>query len=303
MPEYYETHGGKILSTTIDKYMYVVLNKTPKKQFRVIYDNIEIKESAEDISHTRVRNALIRYRVQPGYEISSFCEFPTKGTGLGSSSSYTVALINALTEDEYPQSWLASEAYDIERNMCGESLGKQDQYAAAFGGMNLIEFSRDATNVTEMPDDCRADLLQDNLMMFYTGIRRDANDILSKQATLVRDHASSTECMSQMVDMVDEGVNLLKRNRFADFGSLIGKSWDLKKRVNRSVTNDLIDESYESAIKAGAIGGKLLGAGGGGFLMFYVERGNQQAVRDSLKHLSEFKFNFEHEGAKVVFKQ
>ena len=301
MPEYCDRFVGKVLSTSIDKYMYVAVNKTPKDHYKVVYDSIEIKNNVEDINHTRVKNVLKRYEIDPGYEISSFCEFPTKGTGLGSSSSYTVALIHSFM-NEMKQQELAKEAYDVERNMCGESLGMQDQIAAACGGFNKIEMYEGDFKVEPMGP-VSVNQLQTNLMMFYTGIRRDANDILIKQADLVRSNSNSIEMLRHMVLQVDEGIKLLKNDKLDDFGHLIGQSWAYKKSMNMSVTNEYIDQYYEDAMKAGAIGGKLLGAGGGGFLLFYVKPENQQRVRDALSDLKEFDFNFEFEGSKVVYNQ
>lgn len=301
MPEYCDRFVGKVLSTSIDKYMYVAVNKTSKDHYKVVYDSIEIKKNIEDINHTRVKNVLKRYEIDSGYEISSFCEFPTKGTGLGSSSSYTVALIHSFMNEMKHQE-LAKEAYDVERNMCGESLGMQDQIATACGGFNKIIMYEGNFKVEPMGP-VSVDKLQMNLMMFYTGIRRDANNILVKQADLVRSNDKSVGVLHHMVYQVDEGIKLLNNDRLDDFGHLIGKSWEYKKSMNMSVTNEFIDQYYEDAMKAGAIGGKLLGAGGGGFLLFYVKPENQQRVRDALSDLKEFDFNFEFEGSKVVYNQ
>lgn len=299
MPEYCDRYVGKVLSATIDKYMYVAVNKTPKDHYKIVYDSIEIKKNIEDIDHTRVRNVLKRYDVVAGHEIGSFCEFPTKGTGLGSSSSYTAAVIKAF-KPEMPAKELAKEAYDVERNMCGESLGIQDQIAAAYGGLNRITMHAGDFEVERVG---HSDSLSSKLMMFYTGIRREANNILSKQADLIKSNENSTAALHRMVSMVDEGKKLLTAGKLDDFGYLIGQSWKEKKSMNASVTNQFIDQHYEDAIRAGAIGGKLLGAGGGGFLMFYVDERHQQSVREALSDLKEFKFEFEDTGTTAVYEK
>jgi len=187
LPEYYlNANNAATLSTSIDKYMYIALNKASKDHYKIVYDNIEIKNSVEEIEHSRIRNIFKKYNVPLGYEISSFCEFPTKGTGLGSSSSYTVAVLNALKVGKTKYE-LAQEAYHIERDLCGESLGKQDQFAASFGGFNFIQYHSDETvEVTSLSVSADTlDTLDNNFMMFYTGINRTANDIFLVRQTLL----------------------------------------------------------------------------------------------------------------------
>lgn len=302
LPEYYtQNDNAATLSSSIDKYMYIALNKAPKDHYKIVYDNIEIKNSVEEIEHSRIKNIFKKYNVPLGYEVSSFCEFPTKGTGLGSSSSYTVAVLNALQAAKTKYE-LAQEAYHIERDLCGESLGKQDQFAAAFGGFNFIQYHSDQT-VEVTPVSISADTLETldrNFMMFYTGINRTANDILSCQANSIATNEKKKEIQGYIADFAVLGKKHLLKGNLKDFAYCIHHSWMIKKEISPKISNEIIDQYYADALSAGAIGGKLLGAGGGGFLLCYVEPEKQQQVRDALP-LQEFKFKFEHEGARVIF--
>jgi D-glycero-alpha-D-manno-heptose-7-phosphate kinase len=299
IPSYYENFGGEVLSTTIDQYMYTALCKTSLDGVKVVYNDIEIAKSVDDIKHTRVKECLKYFNVHKHVEISSFAEIPTKGTGLGSSSTFTVGLIKALDKllkwnmNKYEVAELASY---IEIEACNEKIGKQDQYAASFGGMNHIEFSKDETIVTpvNIPNYTLSDL-NDRLMMFYTGVTRSASDILSKQSQ------SDPAAMFRMVVMAKYGLNYLKHNQLDDFGNLLNDAWTIKKSLSEGISNSEFDQIYYDAMVAGALGGKILGAGGGGFFLFYVPESKQQTVRDKLSHLKEFKFRFEDKGSQVVY--
>lgn len=301
LPEYYlKDNRAATLSTSIDKYMYIALNKAPKDHFKIVYDNIEIKNNIDDIDHSRIKNIFKKYNIPVGYEISSFCEFPTKGTGLGSSSAYTVALLNSLGYQKTKYE-LAQEAYYVERVMCNESLGKQDQFASSFGGFNFIQYYDDET-VEVTPVSVSYDILEtleNNLMMFYTGITRTANDILSRQACSIITDDKKREIQTHIVDLAFISKRKLLRGNLKDFAWAIHHSWMLKKSLDDKISNSIIDQYYDDVFKLGACG-KLLGAGGGGFLLLYAEPNKQQAIRDKLP-LKEFRFKFEFEGARVVF--
>lgn len=299
IPSFYEAFGGEVLSTSIDQYMYTALCKTSMEGIKVVYNDVEIAKTLDDIKHDRVRECLKYFNVHNHLEISSFAEIPTKGTGLGSSSTFTVGLIKALDRllnwnmNKYEVAELASY---IEIQACGEKIGKQDQYAASFGGMNHIEFSQDDTIVTpvNVPNYTLSDL-NDRLMMFYTGVTRSASDILSKQTE------SDPAAMFKMVVMAKYGIHFLKNNQLDDFGSLLNDAWGLKKTLSSGISNPDFDQIYSDALSAGALGGKILGAGGGGFFLFYVPLNRQQGVREKLSHLKEFKFRFEDKGSQVVY--
>lgn len=302
IPSYYESFGGEVLSTTIDQYMYTAVCKTSIDGFKVVYNDIEVSKTVDDIKHDRVRECLRYFNIDSHVEISSFAEVPTKGTGLGSSSTYTVGLINALAK---LNSWkmnkfeVAELACYIEIEACGEKIGKQDQYAASFGGLNHYTFSKEETIVTpvNIPNYTLYDL-NDRLMMFYTGVTRNASDILAKQSADSWDKARS---MFQMVTMAKYGIDYLKHDQLDSFGSLLNDAWNIKKQMSEGISNPTFDQIYEDAISAGALGGKILGAGGGGFFMFYVPYQSQEAVRQKLSHLKEFRFRFEDKGSQVVY--
>lgn len=300
IPSYYESYGGEVLSTTIDQYMYTALCKTSMDGIKVVYNDIEVAKNIESIKHDRVRECLRYFGVNNHVEISSFAEIPTKGTGLGSSSTFTVGLINALcklTGWDFGKYEVAELASYIEIDACGEKIGKQDQYAASFGGLNHIEFSKDNTIVTpaNVPNFVLHDL-NDRLMMFYTGVTRSASDIISKQTSTLA-HAG---LMFQMVVMAKYGLNHLKHHQLDDFGNLLNDAWLMKRQLSDGVSNPQFDQYYEDAMNAGALGGKILGAGGGGFFLFYVPPDRQDAVRQALP-LKEFKFRFENKGSQVVY--
>lgn len=306
MPEYYNNNTGGVLSTTINKHMFLAINKTPKRGIKVAYDKIEMVEDVEDLHHDRVRNALKHYNIGTGIEISSFCSIPTKGTGLGSSSTYTTGLLKALdaaTHNKSSRYDIAERAYFIEREMCGDRLGKQDHYAAAFGGFNMIMFSKN--NVEVQPVNITAKVvneLQDNLIMFFTGIRRQSNDILSSQAKNVSSDALVANIQSKMVEQVFTGFDLLKAENLDGFGKLMHEGWELKKQLSSNISNFDIDEMYRIALKNGALGGKILGAGGGGFLLLYVKPKHRSKLISAMKEYEVFdSLEFTETGTEVVY--
>ena len=303
LPEYYEQGSGAVLSTSIDVHMHIAVNNSPHNRIKASYDELEVVDYASQLKHTRIREVLRAFNIDMNLEVSSFCHIPTKGTGLGSSSSFTVALIKALADRQdvrFNNYDLAEAAYTVERVKCNEKLGKQDQYAAAFGGFNLIEFDANNTQVIPVPigEGIKGDL-QNNLLFFYTGIKRTANDILQSQAA--RTHLFNVnKSITNMVDLAYSSKKLLVQNKLDDFGKNLDMAWDYKKNLDPDISNYQIDEWYETAIKAGALGGKLLGAGGGGFLMFYVPEKYQNKVRSAL-NLKEYKFKFCNTGVETVY--
>jgi D-glycero-alpha-D-manno-heptose-7-phosphate kinase len=305
LPEYYEHMPGTVLSATIDVNMFININESPKQRIKACYDEIEIVDTTAYLNHERIRETLLHFDVHNNLEIASFCHIPTKGTGLGSSSSYTVGLSKALCEykQQYQTKYeLAETAYFIERERCNERLGKQDQYAASFGGINMFQFYSNETLVTPVDISYdRIQKLQDSLMYFYTGITRVANNILEKQAESSLKNESVKQNLKLMADSALDGAKILKKSsRLDDLGGLLDYNWSLKRQLTPGISNSTIDDYYIRAVRAGAIGGKLLGAGGGGFLMFYVPPSKQNAVRESLKDLKEYKFKFSFSGSEVV---
>lgn len=303
LPEYYEQYPGKVLSVAINVYMHIVINETPHESVKACYDQIEVVEHSNQIKHDRIRESLLEYNIDRNIEVSSFCHIPTKGTGLGSSSSFTVGLCTALSRRKslvIQPGDIAETAYHIERNRCGDRLGKQDQYAAAYGGLNLITFNKDKTIVEPVViDDKTWRELENRLMFFYTGVRRNANDILEMQAKNT-ESGSNINSLRELAICADIGAERLRSSDLNSFGRLLHYGWLLKSQMQTGITNDVIDEQYTAGILAGALGGKLLGAGGGGYLMFYVEPEYQEKVRQAVK-LQEYKFKFSKTGTEVVY--
>lgn len=302
LPHYYDQKDGFCLSTTIDKYMYVAVCKTAINGIKVVYNDVETVTALDDINHDRVRESLRRYEVTSGVEISSFAQIPTKGTGLGSSSTFTVGLVNALsklTGVQVNRYDLAEQAFDIEFNRCNEYLGKQDQYAAAFGGFNALHFSRDRVTVepvlTSMED---LSALNDNLLIYYTGITRSAS-------TILKDYANKRENdpLDKMVNIGKEALKALKEKNFDLFGDMLDQTWREKRKLSTGISNDTLDRNYDWAIDNGALGGKILGAGGGGYFLFYVPKALQRRFRERMleTNMTEFKFSFSDEGSKIVY--
>lgn len=303
LPEFYEQYTGKVLSTTINVFMHIVINESVNKRVKVCYDSIEITDTASQVKHDRVRETLLEYNVNNNIEISSFCHIPTKGTGLGSSSSFTVGLCSALESrngQRSSPSSIAEKAYKIERVRCNDSLGKQDQYAASVGGLNLFTFKKDTTVIQPVKvEQFTINQLEKNLLFFYTGTRRNANDILQDQAKSTRD-GINVNFLQELARCADIGLNYLEQGQVNKFGLLLNHAWDIKKQISSGISNSEIDFYYEEAIKAGALGGKLLGAGGGGYLMFYAESEKHDQIRKSIP-LQEYKFNFSNTGTEVVY--
>lgn len=305
LESYYKFKGGCVLSTSINKYMYINLHQNfDKNQTILKYSKTEIINTAKDISHPIFREVLTSLNVA-GLDITSIADIPS-GTGMGSSSAFTVALLNAvhthvgmnLTKDE-----IASLACDIEIQKLGEPIGKQDQYAAALGGLNFIEFDRDGT-VRHNPvllsykNNVR---LQNNLYLFYTGQQRSASSVLSDQ----KKQMSSAEkrlIVDGMCDLAKSMRNELESQNIDSFGELLNAGWSLKSKVSEKISSGGFNEIYRRAIQAGASGGKLLGAGGGGFFLFYVEEDNQDHFERNFSELDRLPFQFENDGAKIIFR-
>ena len=302
IPSYYNHNVGRTLSLTIDKYMYIALCRTAYEGVKLVYNEVELAPTASSISHSRVRHCLEKFDTDSHVEISSFCEIPTKGTGLGSSSTFTVGLINALASlkgiamNKYD---IAELACHIEMDLCNEPIGKQDQYAASFGGLNCFRYRSDqVVPITPNVSARTINDLNDNLLMFYTGITRNASDILSKQSS-----NDNNTTLTKMVNIAIDAEIALEQNKLDTIGELLNESWQLKKQLADNVSNDFIDSHYKKAIDAGALGGKILGAGGGGFFLFYVPQKRRDHVRQALADLREFSFRFENSGTTVVYNE
>ena len=302
IPQFYESNRGLVLSTTIDKQIYIAVNKTRTPHTKVMYSEIEVVKDSLYLKHDRVREVLQQYDIKNYIEIASFSDIPTKGTGLGSSSTFTVGLLKAIHEMlgiECNNYELAEQACHIEIDRCKQPIGKQDQYAAAFGGFNAIAF--EGNNTAVIPINITTDIsyrLNDNLICFNTGITRQASSVLENQVKGLKDVAS-VDNTSHMVDMAEVALKLLLKGRLDDFGSLLGESWETKKKLSDNISNPTIDEMYNKAMKSGALGGKILGAGGGGYLLMYVPPKSHTKVIKALSNYDIFDFNFTNQGSAV----
>lgn len=302
---YYTQEKGMVLSTSIDKYMYITLHPYFHPDHSLLkYSKTEIVERTADIKHPIIREALTMYGIS-GVDISATADIPA-GTGLGSSSSFTVGLLHALSayKGKYAsKEYLSATACDIEIKRLGEPIGKQDQYAAAYGGLNLITFHCDGkVSVEKLVVQPRQFVeLQDNLMLFYTGDVRLASQILKEQSSNTTRNADKRDNLRKMVGLAQELRRELEENNIDAMGELLHRSWVYKKELASGISNPKIDAWYETALKCGASGGKLLGAGGGGFLLFYVSRDRQPAVRQALHELRQVEFRFDEVGSIIVY--
>ncbi len=302
MAAFYRENGGCVLSTTINRYMYITIHPYfDAGQTSLRYSQVEIVDDIKDIKHSIFRQVLNDMKIS-GVEISSTADIPS-GTGLGSSSAFTVGLLHTLYcyQGKYvSKEKIAAEACEIEIEKLDNPIGKQDQYAVACGGLNFIEFNMD-DSVTVSPLILRPGLkkeLQDNLVMFYTGITHDANVILAEQ----KKNISQTEKTKNLIEMCGLARTMktsLETGNLDDFGRILNEGWIRKRELANGVSNSRINELYDVAMANGAAGGKLLGAGGGGFLLFYCEQDRQKLLEESLG-LKRFNFKFEHDGTSIA---
>lgn len=302
LPDYYTQHGGAVVSAGINKYIYVTVNPKFDNKLRVSYSQTEIVDGLEDLRHEIVREALRFVGIHGGIEITTIADIPS-GTGLGSSSAFTVGLLNALyTHVGYRPSAeeLADQACQIEIDILKHPIGKQDQYAAAYGGMNFFKFNPDGTVDRKriFLDDRNARYMRQKLMLFYTGKTRSADDVLKEQK---QNTAFKLDTLDYMRDQAETMYDTLMNEGFTDsFGKMLHEGWMRKQTLASTISNSDIAEYYESAIKAGAKGGKLLGAGGGGFLLFYCDE-NLQPMVESVVGLRRVDFHVSLNGSRVVF--
>ena len=295
--------GGAVLSTSINKYMYVAIHNYFYDKIRIKYSVTEDVDSVDEIKHPIVKACLKLMSVEHGVEITSIADVPA-GTGVGSSSTFTVCLLHALhtyKRECVSKEVLADEASTVEIEILKEPIGKQDQYAASYGGLNNIIFRPEGSVLVE-PVICRKEIkdeLERSLLMFYVGNNRKASGILSEQrANMARQEKFAM--VEQMVEIATQMRKCLADGDLLGFGKSLHKSWLLKKQVASGITSPAIDQYYEKALDAGALGGKLLGAGGGGFLLFFCRPENQDKLRKSLA-MRELRFSFENEGSRIVY--
>ena len=304
---FYDEHGGAVLSTTFDKYCYVTVRHLPRffeYSTHLTYSKTEYVTSSDEIQHPAIRNAMKWLNMQE-IRLTYESDLPAR-SGLGTSSSFAVGMLSAFyaLKGKYADKRkLADDAIYLERVLCQEAGGIQDQIAASFGGLNRINFSKGSYSVNPVIMSAeRKQTLNDHLMLFFTGFSRFSADIQESTKTVLKD---KTKQLLEMKSLVDDAERILtdKSISIDDFGKLLDYTWRLKKDISTAISTNSIDEQYNKAIKAGALGGKLLGAGGGGFLLFYVPLDKQIAVREALSGQLYVPFRFENEGTKVIFYQ
>lgn len=305
LPAYYTQRKGAVLSTTIDKYMYISTHKFfEKDKIRCKYSQTETVDHVDELQHPILRTVLKDFDLN-GIEVSSIADIPG-GTGMGSSSSFTVGLLHNLTAYsnlDISKEGLGSGACRVELDLLEEPIGKQDQYAAAFGGLNLIEFLPNGSVNVEpvlISDQTRKEL-NSNLKLYYIGNQRSASGILAEQKKNTA-QKEKLDTLGKMVDLVYDLKDALTQGNLDDFGAILNKNWLLKQSLATGITNQRINDLYATALDAGALGGKLLGAGGGGFMLFYVPTHKQSAVDMAMQTLEtkSFDFNMESLGSQII---
>jgi len=305
LSSYYRQRGGAVLSTSVDKYMYVTVNQKFDNDIRLSYSITENESSIQQIKHPIVRNTLELLDIQGGVEITSISDIPSQGSGLGSSSSYTVALLHALYAykgKNVSKEELGRLSSHIEIDLCGDRIGKQDQYAAAFGGLNLIEFNED-DSVVVSPVICKPETIkkmEESIIVFYTGRTRSASALLSEQSDNMK-QAGKRELMSSMVSLTYNMRDLLENDDIESLGELLDQNWQLKRQMTVGISDLQIDDWYSKGMLSGATGGKLLGAGNGGFIMFFASKEKHADIVLAMKDLQRVPFSFDAHGSQIVY--
>jgi len=300
--DFYTKSYGAVLSTTIDRFMYVNLNKKFSEGYRVAYSKVEDVGDVREINHPIVREAIIESGIKESLEISSMADIPSKGSGLGSSSSYCVGLLNALYKFKginLEAKELAKKASFIEIKKCGDPIGIQDQYAAAYGGMNLFTFTKNNVEVLKINNSQFVREIESSLLFFYTGKTRSASKILKGHQDNIN-NGSSLSVLDDIKEIPFKLYESIKKENIDDFSYWINLNWNLKKTASSASSNEKIDSIIETGLRNGALGAKLLGAGMEGFVMFVAPKNKHKKIIDSLSSLSKQSFKFYFSGSEVV---
>lgn len=302
---YYKHKAGAVVLTAIDKYIYITVNKKFDNKIRASYSKTENVDRADELQHPLIRECLKMVGIDGGIEVTSMADIPSEGTGLGSSSAYTVGLLNALYAYKGKHAsaeQLAREACKIEIDILKSPIGKQDHYIAAYGGLQYIQFNPDETVYVD-PIICLSETKKEferRLVLLYTGLIRSANLILAVQSKNMQNKNSKRDTMAKMVALTKDLQTALRKNKLSSIGKLLHKNWILKKTMAEGVSNSTIDNWYKIARKHGALGGKILGAGGGGFLLLYAEPEKHAKIISALS-LRAFPVRLEPQGSKIIF--
>tara|TARA_Y100000590_G_C15681730_1_gene1000103 strand:- start:126 stop:1103 length:978 start_codon:yes stop_codon:yes gene_type:complete len=305
LKDFYQFDEGKVISSSIDKYLYVMVRKQSNLgyKYRINWSKIEFTNKIDKIKHPIVKEAFKLLNINFPCEVSTFSDIPAQ-TGMGSSSTFTVGLLNALytlKKIKISKKLLAEQAAKIEVDILKRNIGRQDHYIASYGGFNLISFKQNFKIKVEKIKISKKnkDILFKNILLFFTGQTRNASKILKKQKSLIHKNFNN---LRQMKTLTIESKKLLEKGKIKEFGLLIDKNWQIKKTLSNKITNLRIEKYYNQGKNHGAIGGKVLGAGGGGFLCFYVEKKFQNKLINKLNNLEFLKVNSESSGSKIIFK-
>ena len=304
LPSFYKNYGGAVISFSIDKYIYITLNNKFSKGYRVSYSETENCQTLEQIKHDIVRESIRLSEIIDDLEITSIADIPS-GSGLGSSSSFAVGLLQGLYKYDnrnYSKQELADIACEIEINILDKPIGKQDQYAAAFGGINLLEFNKNES-VSVQPINLNTNTKEEmfsRFLLFHTGGVRSADNILKEQVFNLENNKKHSELTKSLVGLTYELYDQLKNNNINDIGKILDKGWQIKKNLSSKITNDYINDLYDKSIDAGAEGGKLLGAGKSGFILLYAEKKYHTSIKKALG-LNEVKFCLNEKGSKIIY--
>jgi D-glycero-alpha-D-manno-heptose-7-phosphate kinase len=305
LPSYYLEHEGAVVSTAIDKYLYVIVKERFDNLIYVDYSKKEIVKNINEIQHDLVREAARKTGLNKGFEVMMLADIPSEGSGLGSSSSLTVGLLNAFYQYQgilVTSEQLAHEACEIEIDILKRPIGKQDQYIAAYGGLKKFVFKRDnSVEVIEINIEAEhRRKLGSNLLLFFTNVTRDASSILNEQNKNVK---NTVEFHHKIKNLAQKSYDSLINLNINKIGEYLKENWEMKKKLASNVTNPDIERMYAAAIKGGALGAKISGAGGGGFLLVYCERNNQDKLRSAMKEYRELPFLLEKFGSRIIFNQ
>ncbi len=306
LPAYYQHETGAVVSTAINKYIYITVNEKFDHKIRASYSVTEIVDRVDQIKHELIREALGLLNLDGGIEITSISDIPSEGTGLGSSSTYTVGLLNALyayAGQNVGAERLGREASQIEIEICQKPIGKQDQYIAAYGGLQYIQFNADGTVFVD-PIICSPETklrLWQGLLLFYTGLTRSADRILSEQKKNTETSPATRESLRKMALLARDMKEALAANDLGCFGELLHQSWLEKRKMANGISTDQIDRWYACARQHGALGGKITGAGGGGFLLIFAPSERHREIIRSLPELRPIPFRLEPQGSKIIY--
>jgi len=303
-PEYYEKYGGVTLSTTIDKYCYITVRQLDTffdHKYRIVWSKIEAVNNVDEIIHPAVRECIKLTNITDGLDITHSGDLSAR-SGMGSSSCFAVGMLNALYAYKgvtISKKLLAEQAVMVEREKIKENVGVQDQTAAAYGGFNIVEYTAGSKKVRPCPiDNVMSEELQKNLFLMYSNITRTASVIAEKQILSIEQKLSE---MEEIKSLVYDALKVIENDDVDEFGRLLDKTWQIKRRLTDRITRDDLDDLYNDALKHGAIGGKLLGAGGGGFFCFYVPRNHQVTFKDHFSNRIIIPIRFEKEGSKIIY--